>query len=213
METSRLILPIDNEAIAIERAIQAIVIPYPSGIYIRGNEIASVDSKGFFYRLERHKPKLFKEVEVKTIDDIHGNVFNEDGEIVISDSVSLYKEKMLFSSPTVPVIGRDIVRAYVRDVLDFTQIHKNVKRTYGNLKKAYQHSVNKVYNNEKNYESFESIVTDTCFQLYADIKGFSGKRTWDILIPSFNKDTITIENNGDYRIQDWMKRYGSKYNI
>lgn len=210
-----LCLPIDNAALTIENALQQILKPYPEGIYIKGNELPSIVPDEYFYRIDRSGRDKVKEVQIRSIDDIIGNIFNEDGEIVIMDRISNNKTRYLSTLPTVPAYGREVARAAVKDLLDYLQIYKNVSGSdHQHLRQIFEVVVNKGYNDNKIYRQFEDIVEQACDDyLYREIQKFVKGRTWDVLVTKFDRDTIKIENKGDYRIQRYMEEHGHEHNI
>lgn len=207
-----LLLSIDNAAVCIENALQQILRPYPQGIYIKGNELPSMIPGEYFYRVDRLAPGRLNEVQVKNIDDVLGNVFNEDGEIVITDRVAQNKLRLLSTLPTVPAYGRQIARAVIKDILDYMQIYKNMTVEHKHLQAIFELVINSNYHDTKTYRQFEDIVEQhTQDYIYMEIQRFVGTRTWDILLPSFDRDTVKIDNKGDYRIYRYMEEHGHEH--
>lgn len=207
-----LLLSIDSPASNIENALQQILKPYTPGIYIKGNELPSIIPNEYFYRIDRLAPKNLKEIQVRTIEDIMGNIFNEDGEIVVTDRIANSKSRLLSTLPTVPAYGRLIMRAFVRDILDHVQIYKNINAEHRHLQAIFESVINANYHNGKTYRQFEDIVSQNTTDTHTDIIQFLGSvKTWNILIPTFDRDTVRIENTGDYRIQKWMEEHGHEF--
>lgn len=212
MAEKTLLISIDNAAMAIENALQKILRPYPEGIYIKGNELPSVVPGEYFYRVDRLAPKRLNEIEVRTLDDVLGNVFNEDGEIVISDRIANSKTRLLSNLPTVPAYGRIIVRAVIKDILDYMQIYKNVGPEHHHLQTAFDCVIHSNYKDNKTYRQFEDIVEQhTQDYIYTEINSWLGNRTWDVLVLSTDRDTAKIDNMGDYRIHKYMEEHGHEH--
>ncbi len=208
-----LVISIDNAAVCIENSLQQILKPYPQGIYIKGNELPSIVPDEYFYRVDRSGRGKVKEIQVRFIDDIHSNVFNEDAEIVINDRVAMNKERLLSTLPTVPAYGREVTRAVIRDILDHMQIYKNLSVEHRpHLESVFECVINPNYHNNKTFKQFSDIVEQhTQDFVYTEIVRFVGARTWDILIPRFDRDTARIENMGDYRIHRYMEEHGHEH--
>jgi hypothetical protein len=200
---------------SIENALQQILKPYPEGIYIKGNELPSITPDEYFYRMDRVRRDVIKEVQVRSIDDVTGHVYNEDGDIIILDRIALNKTRLLSTLPTVPAYGREVARAAVQDLLDHLQIYKNVggtDRKY--LQQVFETVINPIYHDQKTYRQFEDLVERACDDfIYKEIMAFSKGRTWDILVPKFDRDTIKVENKGDYRIHRYMEEHGHEHNL
>ncbi len=212
-----LALSIDNAAICIENALQQILKPYPTGIYIKGNELPSIQPGDYCYRLDRLGRGRIKEIEVRTIDDVLGNVYNEDGEIIIMDRVAFQKERFLSTLPTVSAHGRNIVRNGIKDLIDYLQIYKNhhsLGSCTKHIQEVFELVINPNYHNSKTYRQYEDIVIQHIEDyIYPTIREWVGvgQRTWDVLIAVFDRDTVRIENNGDFRIHRYMEEHGQEH--
>ncbi len=212
MEPANLLISIDNAAVCIENALQQILKPYPVGIYIKGNELPSIVPNDYFYRVDRISRGKVTEKQVKSIEDIEGNIFNEDGEIVINDRVSNSKDRLLSTLPTVPAYGREIARAVIKDILDYMQIYKNIGLDHHNLEAVFERVISPHYQNTKTFKQFCDIVQQhTQDYIYEEIQRFVGTKTWDILLVKFDRDTVRIENKGDYRIHRYMEEHGHEH--
>lgn len=214
-EKKVLFVQIDSAAICIETVLQQILKPYPAGIYIKGNEHPSITPDDYFFRTERLGRNRIKEIEVKTIDDIQGNIFNEDGEIVITDRVTFNKQKFLSTQPTVAAYGRAVVRAGIKDFLDYLQVFKNhVTPGHAYIEQVYNDIVNPNFHNNKSYLQYEDIVKEHMEDhIYSSLREFVGvgKRGWDILLVTFDRDSAKIEDGGDYRIHRYMEEHGHEH--
>lgn len=211
-ENKSLLLSVDSAALNIENALQQILMPYPKGIYIKGNELPSITPDEYFYRIDRTGPNKLKEIQVTTIEQVVGNIYNEDAEIVITDRVAARKEQLLSTLPTVPAYGRQVARAVIRDILEFVQIYKRLHVDHFHIRQTFDKIINPNYNNPKTFRQFEDIVAQhTQEYIYNEIQRWCGARTWDILIPTFDRDTVRIDNKGDFRIHDWNEKFGSEF--
>lgn len=209
-----LILNIETEALLIEDAIKAICKPYKTGIYLSNKSDPIIIPGKYYYRIERISQGNLKEIQVKTIEDINGVVYNKDGEIVINDFISRNKKNYLFTEPTIPVYGRKYIESLVRDYLQNARMYDNCGDNCSNSYRYMNDTFNNITKEENinspNYLIVEELVLNSTIETRQKLVEFIGTKTWDVIIPTFTKDVIILENTGDFRVQDWMQKFGKK---
>lgn len=181
------------------------LIPIETGIYIVGRIKPAMVPNEYYYRknYDRSNGNLtITDIQVKTIDDINGNVYNIDGATVIP----MIKKQMLSNEPTVPVQGLRLVFAFIDLILIensawITNRHINsetILRQF--IKPEWQDSPN-IY----------AMIEDILIGIKTDLLSFIGTNKWIMHTAKNIGSDVLIEQLIDFRIYQWTLEHDPKY--
>lgn len=203
---------IDEYAAQIEFQFSEFFIPYAVGIYPIGEEEPVLVPGETYYRLERLAKGMRMEVPVHYIPgqklDLQGDIYNTRNEIVLSQHFTRNPNRFLSERPSIPVLGRQLVQAYIDDVV--YRIQQFRKPISGNLQleKVLQRVAPSC---PPAHEAMEEFIQDYLTPLKYDIMCFTGTSSWNIFSVSRSKETLIVENMGDFRIADWEQKIGKTF--
>ena len=144
-------------------------------------------------------------------DDIR-HVYNPNGEICCINFRKTWLRGVLSSTPTVPIFGQAVIKAYVQDILDSVQIHKKTPRCTRNLEEVYREYMHPAACVQISFPAFSNIVEELLADIWAEVTRWTGQLTWDFL--SEIRETsrgLLIKNNGDWRIHEWNNRHATEF--
>lgn len=161
------------------------------GIYLVGSDIPLLKHNQAYYS----ESSYLTQTPISSLDDVEEPILNQDGEIIIPKYIMLRKDKMLSSTPFLPVRAFQIVYALVQHVIDqvlpYTPAKDYQKDILQYVKPEFHHLVTEGY--------FESIL----YKLINDIYMFIGSDNWNIYYIKSQRSDLIIEKSIDYRVYDW----------
>lgn len=206
----RYLFSIEVAAQFIENSLGSILIPYPEGLYFKGHEKPVVQFNQKYYRIDRTPEGALIEVPVMSAADLTGNIFSIDGEVVISRSMLLNGGSLISNKPTVPVYGREIVFAAIQDFLQRIQIYKKNTKCESGFKEIIEKLVEPRFQNPANICLIKDHLLEATRDIFYDIRQFTTKSGWDVLLVERNRDTVIIDDVGDFRIHEYYRMIGEQ---
>ncbi len=186
-------------AIYLESVMGEAAKPAPTGVYLK-NSIAPVIVPGKQY-MQRVKNKTgFEDRSIGNIDEVVGNVYTLDGELVLHKS----QIKEISLIPQLPVIGIRLL----------TDMAKAVVVEESSWLKGASVPTSKILRDYLQPHYLEDIdlcdrIMSASFDFRHSIRNYIGKDGWIMHFVKSRNTDIIVEKSCDYRIYDWNRRMQS----
>ena len=195
----------------VERLAREYLQPAKLGFYMKGGTTPVMVDGCYYFKKEVGPNGELVEIPILKIEDIKGNIFNQDAELIISSR----NIALLSDEPTVPVQGLNMVSAFVQKHLDDhsawsrkgpTQL-EDIWAEY--IKPEYLHT-------EKTHDLVESIA-ELMIDVRTDVNHFIGNDKWIMHFMRRRGKDLFVEKSIDYRIHQWSIEHqlelGSDYKL
>lgn len=202
--TQTFFLPIFTYAVMLERQYGNLLkLPEP-GIYKLGEMYPCIIPNKLYFSQRVDKHNKFVTLPITNFNKVTDAVVDELGKLIIPASIMKNKDQYLSNTPSIPVRGLILIKLLIEKHIEMICRWTN-HSTYDN----------KILSHFKNggYELYnEGHLDKICESLFRQINDFIGNDEWHIYFVKFSGLDIVIEKAIDWRVYEWTREHGHKFN-
>ena len=171
--------------------------PPKIGIYMKGSTSPIMVDGCYYFKKDKGPNGETIETPILKIEDIKGNIFNQDAELIIPARIT----SMVSDEPTVPVQGLKMVSAFVQKHLDDHSAWS--RKAPMSLEDVWSDFIKPEYlHTEKTHDLVESIA-ELMIDIRTDVNHFIGNDKWVMHFMRKRGIDLFVEKSIDYRIHQW----------
>lgn len=188
------LLPMGN---LIEAQFRDVLKPAPAGIY-RADRVEPVIQPDQTYYV-RDNDGIMQAIAV--FDEIKTSIYDKNGKVVIPALFMKKKEKLLSNKPILPYRGILIAEQIIIRCIDNFVMWRG--RKYNRYDRIEKHFADNLSEEMEFFDAIDSID----FGGVTALNDWLGTDSWNTYLCSRKNSSIVVDQYGDYRIEDWTRRF------